>query len=75
MLRPDFLRNVTDRVEYAAEKLNQYLINRIVKRIVALYERKGDVDIIPASFSDIKKLQQAGTAYEEINAAIKEKLP
>ena len=75
MLRPDFLRNVTDRVEYAAEKLNQYLINRIVKRIVALYERKGDVDIIPASFSDIKKMQQAGKAYEEINAAIKEKLP
>lgn len=75
MLSPDFLRDITDRVEAAADRLNQYLINRIVRRIVRLYEKKNTVELIPSSVRDVQKMQEAGKAYEEINTEVQNRLP
>ena len=75
MLSPNFLRDITDRVEAAADRLNQYLINRIVRRIVRLYEAKNTVELIPSSVRDVQKMQETGKAYEEINTEIQNRLP
>ena len=72
---PRFLFYITDRIENATEKFNQYMINRIVRRIVTLFDKEGTVDIIPATLSDIKKMRETGEVFQDIKKAVKDKLP
>lgn len=72
---PNFILYITDKIEYATEKFNQHMINRIVKRIVKLFDSTGEVELIPATLSDIRKMQESGEVLEDIKKAIKQKLP
>lgn len=72
---PRFLFYITDKIEDATEKFNQYMINRIAKRIVALFDREGNVDIIPSTKSDIRKMQETGEILQDIQKAVKDRLP
>ena len=72
---PRFLFYITDKIEYATEKFNQHMTNRIVKRILSLFDKNSEVDVIPSSVSDMRKMQETGKVYQEIKEAIKKKLP
>lgn len=71
----DFLLRITERAEYAAEKLNHYLTARVVKRILSLFEKNGEVDFIPSSISDMRKMQETGLLYQDVKKEIKDRLP
>lgn len=75
MLTPNFLRDITDRCTEAVSKVNQYLINRVTKRILNLFESSEEVDIIPASVNDIRKLKEAGLLMEDIENEIAKRTP
>ncbi len=75
MLTPEYLQDVADKTEASVSKLNSYLTNRIVKRIDALFVSKEKVQIIPSSLLDIRKMEEAGKLYDEIQADIKKAMP
>lgn len=75
MLSPDFLLIITEKAEEMAARLNEYLTQRIVKRIMSLLDKEGRVELIPSSVSDIKKMQETGKLAEEIAKDLKGKMP
>ena len=40
MLTPDFLLRIVDAAEEAADKLNTYLVQRVSKRILTLFDKE-----------------------------------
>ena len=75
MLSPDYLRRITERTEQKVAEVNEYLIDKIVKRIVRLFEETGEIKLIPSSLLDIKKQQNAGKLLEEIQGEVEKRLP
>ena len=63
MLTPDFLLRIVDAAEEAADKLNTYLVQRVSKRILTLFEKEKEVELIPASISDVRKMREANSKY------------
>ncbi len=75
MLTPDYLSHITDRVVAMSAKLNNDLTARIAKRIAAFFDKSKDVELIPSSVSDARKLKESGMALEEIQTALARQLP
>lgn len=75
MLTPDFLLRIVDAAEEAADKLNTYLVQRVSKRILALFDKEKEVELIPASISDVRKMREAGMLTDEVQQALKEHMP
>ena len=75
MLTPDFLLRIVDAAEEAADKLNTYLVQRVSKRILTLFEKEKEVELIPASISDVRKMREAGMLTDEVQQVLKEHMP
>lgn len=75
MLTPEFLLRIVEAAEEKTAELNTYLTNRIVKRVMALFTKEGNVDFNPASVSDMRKMQETGKLVEEINQELQGKMP
>ena len=43
MLTPRYLQRIIEATEKKAEQLNDYLVSRIVDRILTLYEKTGEI--------------------------------
>lgn len=65
---------IVEYTEAATEQLNIYLTNRIIDRILAVYDEVG-VKLIPSSRRDIMKMLGTGKTLKEIEADINKKLP
>lgn len=65
---------IVEYTEYQTEQLNNYLTNRIIERIMAVYAEKG-VQMIPATLRDIVKILSTGKTLKEIEKDIEKKLP
>ena len=61
--------------EESVEKINSYLVERIVKRLSALYDLNGSIAFIPSSKHDVLKQQYAGKLFDEIQEDISKQLP
>ena len=72
MLTPDFLLRIVDAAEEAADKLNTYLVQRVSKRILTLFDKEKEVELIPASISDVRKMREAGMLTDEVQRTLKE---
>lgn len=75
MLTPDFLLRIVDAAEEAAEKLNTYLMQRVAKRILVLFDKTEEVELIPTSISDVRKMREAGILSDEVRKVLKERMP
>lgn len=75
MLTPEFLLRIVDAAEEATEKLNTYLVQRVTKRILALFDKSGEVELIPASVSDVRKMREAGMLTDDVRKILKEHMP
>jgi len=75
MLTPEYLRTITEATEKATEDFNNAMVEKIVKRILALYNATGDVKLIPSSRNDVLKMMEAGKVYEDIRDEVVKRLP
>lgn len=74
MITPEYLNEIMDNVENSLSRLNEYLVGKIVKRILATFEEKGEI-FIPSTMSDVRKLMKNGILYEDIQSAVEKALP
>lgn len=65
---------IVKRVESATENVNNYLIKRIIDRILAIYDTDG-VKFIPASRHDVMKILKSGKTLTEIEKEINKAIP
>lgn len=75
MLDADYLEQVTKDMEKAVGQMNDYLIEKIAKRIDALFRLNGEVKLIQSSIYDVRKAEQAGMLLDEITAEVQKRLP
>lgn len=75
MITPDYLDDVALATERAVSKLNEELVKKITKRILAGYKFYGEVTFIPATIHDLQKMVYDGAVMEDIEDAITKALP
>lgn len=75
MLSPEYLKEIVEATEERVNEVNEYLVDRMVKRIVKLLKSEGKLDIIPASQLDIRKMENAGKLLGEIVEEIEQQFP
>ncbi len=75
MLDADYLEQVTKDMEKAVGQMNDYLIEKIAKRIDALFRLNGEVKLIQSSIYDVRKAEQAGMLLEDIAVEVQKRLP
>ncbi len=66
MLTPEYLQRIVERTEAIVTVFNKAMTEKVAKRILNLFEKNGEVDLIPSSISDIKKIKESGKLLEEI---------
>lgn len=75
MLDADYLEQVTKDMEKTVGQMNDYLIEKIAKRIDALFRLNGEVKLIQSSIYDVRKAEQAGMLLEDIAVEVQKRLP
>ena len=75
MLTPKYLQRIVEATEKRTEKLNRYLTAKIVDRILYLFEKKGEINVIPSSVYDAMKQEATGKLMDDIVNGISEQLP
>lgn len=75
MLTPEFLLRIVEATEEKTAELNNYVAERIAKRIMSLFSKKGKVELIPSSVLDARKAKETGKLTEEVSQIVEEKLP
>lgn len=75
MITPEYLNEIMYGVEDKLSKVNEYLLQRIVKRIMATFENGDGELFIPSTISDMRKLMAQGVLYEDIQQAVQKALP
>ena len=75
MLTPEFLLRIVEAAEEKTAELNNYVSERIAKRVLALFTKKGKVELIPSSVLDTRKARETGKLTEEVSRLVEEKLP
>jgi hypothetical protein len=75
MLTPEFLRLITERTERAVSRFNESMVQRVADRILKLYERNGEVSVIPSSVHDVQKIKESGNLYEDIVDEVSKNTP
>ena len=75
MLTPRFLQRITEATEDKTAKLNKYLTQRIIDRILHVYEKTGEVNINTAALFDALKQQESGRLFDEVVDEIAKRLP
>lgn len=75
MLTPEFLLRIVEAAEEKTAELNNYVSDRIAKRVLALFTKKGKVELIPSSVLDARKARETGKLTEEVSQLVEEKLP
>ena len=75
MLTPEFLLRIVEATEEKTAELNNYVTERIAKRIMSLFSKKGKVELIPSSVLDARKAKETGKLTEEVSQIVEEKLP
>lgn len=74
MITPEYLNKIMYALEDKLIGLDEYLIKKVVKRIVEAYTQNGEL-FIPASQNDLRKLMNLGVLYEDIEKALSDALP
>ena len=74
-ITPEYLQEVAEAAEDLITANNKYILDRIAKRMNALFVAEGDVKFIPASVHDLAKLKSAGYLQEEIEEELQKRLP
>lgn len=75
MLTPKYLQRIIEATEKRTEQLNKYLTAKIVDRILSLFERNGDISVIPSSLYDARKEQESGKLFDEVVEEISKQMP
>lgn len=75
MLTPRYLQRIIEATEKKAEQLNDYLVSRIVDRILTLYEKTGEMNINSSSMHDVLKMEYAGKLFDEIQDELARRMP
>ena len=75
MLTPEYLSKINEATQEKVSEVNSYLIARIARQITATFEMNGNVELIPSSVYNVRKLVQAGVVYDDVQAEIENKLP
>lgn len=76
MITPEYLSDIMATVEEKLVDVDNYLIRRIIKRIMDTFESDEFADLlIPSTKSDIRKLLKAGVLYEDVQQAVEKALP
>lgn len=75
MLTPRFLQRITEATEDKTAKLNKYLTQKIIDRILHVYEKTGEVNVNTAALFDALKQQESGRLFDEVVEEIAKKLP
>lgn len=75
MLTPRYLREIIEATEKKVGQINDYLVSRIVDRIISVYENTGEVNINPASMHDALKMESAGKLFDEIQEELARRMP
>ena len=64
MLTPEFLLRIVEATEEKTAELNNYVTERIAKRIMSLFSKKGKVELIPSSVLDARKAKETDRGSE-----------
>lgn len=75
MITPEYLDDVVRGTEEAVNRLNEALVQKITKRILAGFKFDGEVKFIPSTVHDLQKLAANGLSLEEIERTIQEAMP
>lgn len=75
MITPEFLNEIMYAVEDRLIDVDNYILQRIAKRIMKSFENDEGNLIIPSTRYDIQKLLNSGIMYEEIQEAVADMLP
>lgn len=75
MLTPEFLRRITERTEQAVSQFNEGMVQRVVRRMLSLFDKEGKISIIPSSIHDIQKIKESGKLYDEIAEEVSKRIP
>lgn len=75
MISPEYLKNVMDATEASVDKINKYILKRIVIRIEDAFTSDDGKLIIPATKADMKLLMKGGMVYSDIEKEVTKRLP
>ena len=75
MLTPKFLQRITEATEKKTGEVNEYLTQRIVDRILHVYEKTGEVNVNSAALFDALKQQESGKLFDEVVEEIARRMP
>ena len=74
MITPEYLSDIMAAVEEKLVDVDNYLIRKIIKRIMDTFESDEFADLlIPSTKSDIRKLLKAGVLYEDVQQAVEKR--
>ena len=73
MLTPDYLITIADGATEQAAQLHDWIINAILKRVIARYEKTGDIVFSATDKWQLETLQQAGELMKELRKEIAKK--
>lgn len=74
MITPEYLNEIMYAMQDKLIYIDNYLLSKIVKRILKAYSIGKEL-FIPATMSDMRKLIDAGVLYEDIELALQKALP
>ena len=76
MITPEYLNDIMDAVENKLLDVDNYLLKRIVKRIIDTFtDGTSGKLFIPATINDMRKLMNLGVLYEDLEKAVTNALP
>ena len=73
MLTPDYLITIADGATEQAAQLHDWIINAILKRVIARYERTGFITFTASDKWQLETLQQAGELMKELRKELAKK--
>ena len=75
MLTPEYLANVMDKTEQKMSDLTKYLLDQMAESFEAIWERDGKIEFMPKHMYDLRKLENAGLLYNDIEKELSKRLP
>ncbi len=75
MLTPDYLQKIVERTVERISEFNKSMVEKVAERILNLFDKTGEVDLIPSSISDIRKMKESGKLLEEIAEEVVKQTP
>lgn len=75
MFTPEYLSDLVESTSAAAADFNMYLTNKVIDSVINLFEKEGELRIIPSNQQRINLLKQSGILVSDIEQEINKRLP